>query len=142
MIWKAVAASSVLALSLTGCAHSPSAQTSGQALIEARFATFNDHDLDGLVKLYSPTAVMTAPGYCTPRQGEEGVRRAYGDLFKAYPTITDEVTDTVVQGDHIAVQFTAHVGKYAFPIASFLTVQDGVITRDDTYFDGQGQHCT
>jgi hypothetical protein len=34
------------------------------------------------------------------------------------------------------------VGKYAFPIASFLTVQDGVITRDDTYFDGQGQHCT
>lgn len=137
---------SILALGATACAHAPAAQSSAQnpyqGLIDARFATFNDHDLDGIVKLYAATAIMTSPAFCSPRQGLEGARQAYGDLFKGYPDIRDEVTGYVVQGDRIAVQFTVHVGKYAVPIADFLTVQDGLITRDDAYFDPHGAHCS
>lgn len=137
---------SILAVIVAACAHAPAAQTSAegsyQGLIDARFARFNRHDLDGIVKLYSPGAVMTSPVFCSPRRGQDGARQAYGDLFKAYPDIRDEVTGTVVQGDRIAVQFTVHVGQYAVPIADFLTVQDGVITRDDAYFDPHGQHCS
>ena len=136
----------VLVGGIAACAHAPAAPTSAQdshkGLIDARFATFNNHDLDGIVKLYSPTAIMTSPAFCSPRQGLEGARQAYGDLFKGYPDIRDEVTGYVVQGDRIAVQFTVHVGQYAVPIADFLTVQDGLITRDDAYFDPHGLHCT
>jgi len=142
MSWKAVSASLLLVTGLCACAHAPSAQTSLQPLVDARFATFNRHDLDGIVKLYAPDAVLTSPGFCSPRQGQDGARRAYDDLFKAYPDISDEVTSTVIQGDHIAVQFTVHVGKYAFPLADFLTVRDGLITRDDAYYDPHGQHCS
>lgn len=142
MLRKAVFASLLLAAGLAGCASAPSASSSAQALVDARFGTFNRHDLDGIVKLYAPDAVLSAPGYCTPRQGEEGVRKAYGDLFKGYPDISDEVTGYVAQGDHIAVQYKAHVGKYVVPIASFLTLKDGLIERDDTYYDSQGQHCS
>jgi len=136
------ALSFLLAVGIVGCANAPSNQTSAQQLVDARFATFNRHDLDGIVKLYASDAVLTSPGYCSPRQGEEGVRRAYGDLFKAYPDISDEVTGYLVQGDRIAVQYVVHLGKYTAPLASFLTLKDGLIVRDATYYDGQGQHCS
>jgi ketosteroid isomerase-like protein len=142
VIRKTLSYSLLLTLGLAACAGNPPAGNAGQKLVQARFATFNSHDLDGIVRLYAPDAIMTSPGFCSPRQGEAGVRKAYGDLFKSYPDISDEVTGSVVQGDHVAVQFIAHVGKYAVPIASFLTLKDGLIVRDDTYFDGQGQHCS
>lgn len=142
MFRKAFPVSLLFAAGVAGCAHAPSAQTSAQQLVDARFATFNRHDLDGIVKLYAPEAVLTSPGFCTPRQGQEGARRSYGDLFKAYPDISDEVVSYVAEGDHIAVQFVVHLGKYSAPLATFLTVKDGLIVRDDTYYDAQGQHCT
>jgi ketosteroid isomerase-like protein len=110
--------------------------------VDARFATFNRHDLDGIVKLYAADAVLTSPGFCSPRQGQEGARRAYGDLFKAYPDISDDVVSYVADSDHIAVQYVVHVGKYSASLASFLTLKDGLIVRDDTYYDAQGQHCS
>lgn len=142
MFRKNLSLSFLLAASLAACAHAPSAQTSAQQLVDARFATFNHHDLDGIVKLYAPDAVLTSPGFCSPRQGQEGARRSYGDLFKAYPDISDEVVSYVAEGDHIAVQFVVHLGKYTAPLATFLTVKDGLIVRDDTYYDAQGQHCS
>lgn len=142
MFRKALPFSFLLAAGITACAQAPSAQTSAQQLVDARFVTFNRHDLDGIARLYAPDAVLTSPGYCSPRQGEAGVRRAYGDLFKTYPDISDEVVAYAAQGDHIAVEYKAHVGKYTVPIVSFLTLRDGLIMRDDTYYDGQGQHCS
>jgi ketosteroid isomerase-like protein len=142
MFRKAFLISFLFAACIAGCAHAPSAQTSAQQLVDARFATFNRHDLDGIVRLYAPDAVLTSPGYCSPRQGEAGVRRAYGDLFKAYPDISDDVVSYVAEGDHIAVQYVVHLGKYTAPLASFLTLKDGLIVRDDTYYDAQGLHCS
>jgi ketosteroid isomerase-like protein len=142
MFRRAIPVSFLLATCIAACAHAPSAQTSAQELVDARFATFNRHDLDGIVKLYAPDAMLTSPGFCTPRQGQEGARRSYGDLFKTYPDISDEVVSYVAEGDHIAVQFVVHLGKYSAPLATFLTLKDGLIVRDDTYYDAQGQHCS
>lgn len=139
---SAIPCVSLLLLGITACSSAPSTPAPAAKLIEARFATFNSHDLEGIVKLYTTDAIMTSPAFCSPRQGEEGARRAYGDLFKTYPDISDEVTNYVIQGDHIAVQFTVHVGKYALHIADFLTLRDGLIARDAAYFDYQGQHCS
>jgi hypothetical protein len=84
---------------------------------------------------------MTSPGFCSNRSGPDGARRTYGDLFRNYPAIQDEVTGMVVEGNRVAVQFTAQVGKYTVPLANFLTVDNGLITRDETYFDTRGQPC-
>lgn len=53
----------------------------------------------------------------------------------------------VVDGNHVAVQFIARSRKpdgtlaFEVPLANFLTVEHGLITRDDTYFDTKGRPC-
>ena len=132
----------LLAAGLGACATSRPADTAAGKLVEARFATFNRHDLDGIARLYAADAVLTSPGFCAPRKGEDGVRRSYADLFKSYPDISDDNVSYVAEGDRIAVRYVTHVGKYAVPIASFLTVRDGLIAEDDAYFDAHGQTCS
>ena len=119
-----------------------------RTIVEQRIAAVARHDLEAIVALYAPHAIETSPGFCADRSGPDGARRTYGDLFQAYPNITDEVVAYVVDGPHVAVQFIARVrkadGSLAFevPIANFLTVEHGRITRDDTYFDTKGRPCT
>ncbi|HSC10370.1 MAG TPA: nuclear transport factor 2 family protein [Rhodanobacteraceae bacterium] len=116
--------------------------------MEKRIAAVARHDLDAIVALYSADAVETSPGFCSNRTGSEGARRTYGELFQAYPNITDDVVAYVVDGSHVAVQFIARVRKadgslvFEIPIANFLTVEHGHITRDETYFDTKGRPCT
>ena len=123
-------------------------ELSARAVVEKRIAAVARHDLEAIVALYAPDAVETSPGFCSNRTGADGARRTYGDLFQAYPGITDDVVAYVVDGHHVAVQFVARVrkadGSLAFevPIANFLTVEHGRITRDDTYFDTKGRPCT
>ena len=139
--WIAVA----VAVCMSACAAEQTTVPSSSAVLEARFATFNRHDLDAIVALYAPDAVLISPGFCADRIGSEGARRTYGELFRAYPDITDEVTAYVVDDDHIAVQFIAHVGKpgagFSAPIANFLTLEHGLIKRDVAYFDPKGRPC-
>jgi hypothetical protein len=51
----------------------------GDALTDA----FNDHTLEGLVRLYSPQAVCVAPGGMA--EGHEQIAAYYGDMFRGFP---------------------------------------------------------
>ena len=130
------------------CAAAQAAGVSARTIVEKRIAAVARHDLEAIVALYAPDAVETSPGFCANRIGTEGARRTYGELFQEYPNISDDVVAYVVDGRHVAVQFVARVrkadGSLAFevPIANFLTVEHGRITRDDTYFDTRGRPCT
>ena len=121
---------------------------SARAVVEKRIAAVARHDLEAIVALYAPDAVETSPGFCSNRTGADGARRTYGELCQAYPGRTVDVVGYVVDAHHLAVQFVARVrkadGSLAFevPIANFLTVEHGRITRDDTYFDTKGRPCT
>jgi len=132
---------------LTACAAYPE-RKSAKAVVEQRFAAVRQHDVDAIVMLYASNAVETSPGFCHERLGRDGVRRTYTELFKAYPNITDDVVATLVDGDHVAVQFVARSRKpdgsllFEVPLANFLTVQHGLITRDETYFDTKGRPCS
>ena len=138
-------------LALCGCvalAGDRAAEASSRAVVEERFALVGRYDIEGIAALYAPDAIETSPGFCTERRGPAGARRTYGELFEAYPTITAHITLLIVEGERVAVQFIARVrnpdGSVAFEsrLANFLTVQDGKITRDDTYFDPRGQRCS
>lgn len=138
----------LLALCNGAAAEDDQLEKSPRSVVEQRFALVGRHDVDGIAALYASDAIETSPGFCTERRGSAGARRTYGELFKAYPTITAHITSLLAEGEHVAVQFVARVrnpdGSVAFEIrlANFLTVQDGKITRDDTYFDTQGQPCS
>lgn len=116
------------------------------SVVEARFATFNRHDLDAIVALYAPDAVLTSPGFCHERIGLAGARQAYAALFQAVPDITDEVTAVIIDRDHIAVEFVARSTRpgaaFSVRIADFLTLDHGLIKRDDAYYDAKGRPCS
>ena len=124
------------------------AQESPEAVVKKRFEATANHNLDAIAALYAADAIETSPAFCAPRQGSAGARQTYGDLFRDAPGIEDEVTNLVVDGNHVAVQFIARVrkpdGSIAFeaPLANFLTVEHGRIVRDDTYFDTKGRPCS
>ena len=123
-------------------------EPSPRTVVENRFAAVRRHDVEAIVALYANDAVETSPAFCTERSGPEGVRRTYTELFQAFPAISDDVTSIVVEGERVAVQFTARSkkadGSYAFevPLANFLVVRHGRIVRDDTYFDTHGRPCS
>ncbi len=124
------------------------AQDSPEAVVKKRFEATAHRDLEAIAVLYASDAVETSPAFCAPRQGAVGARKTYGDLFRDAPGLESEMTNIVVDGSHVAVQFIARVrkpdGSIAFevPLANFLTVQGGRIVRDDTYFDTKGRPCT
>jgi ketosteroid isomerase-like protein len=124
------------------------AQDSPEAVVKKRFEATAQRDIDAIAALYAPDALETSPAFCNARRGSAGARKTYGDLFRDAPGIEDEVTNFVVDGNHVAVQFIARVrkpdGSIAFevPLANFLTVEHGRIVRDDTYFDTKGRACS
>jgi ketosteroid isomerase-like protein len=124
------------------------AQDSPETVVKKRFEATAHHDIEAIAALYAPDAIETSPAFCTARQGPPGARKTYGDLFRDAPGIEDEVTNFVVDGSHVAVQFIARVrkpdGSVAFEarLANFLTVDHGRIVRDDTYFDAKGRLCS
>lgn len=145
---NSIAAGGML-LALTACASMPAApaatDATAKSVFDARFATFNRHDLDAIVALYAPDAVLTSPGFCQARIGLAGARQAYGALFQAVPDIADEVTTVVLDRDHIAVEFIARSTRpgaaFSVRIANFLTLDHGLIKRDDAYYDAKGRPC-
>ena len=139
-----------LVLATAGSVTTGAAPIAGDAtarsVFEARFATFNRHDLEALVALYAPDAVLTSPGFCQDRIGLAGARQAYAALFQGVPDISDEVTAVIIDRDHIAVQFVARSVRpgtaFTLRIANFLTLDHGLIKRDDAYYDAKGRPCS
>ena len=137
-----------LGICLTGFIIDAAASDSPKSVVEQRFAAVRRHDVDAIAALYAESAVETSPGFCQDRTGSAGARQTYTELFKSFPNITDEIVAIVVDGKHVAVQFTASSKKpdgtvaFAVPLANFITVEHGRITRDETYFDTKGRPCT
>ena len=123
------------------------ASDSPKSVVEQRFAAVRRHDVEAIVALYADDAVETSPGFCHDRTGPAGARQTYSELFASFPNITDDVVAILVDGKHVAVQFMARSRKldgtvaFEVPLANFITVEHGHITRDDTYFDSKGRPC-
>jgi len=118
--------------------------TTPRAVVEATLAAINRHDAAALASYYAEDAVIIASDSCAPSKGPEAVRVGHEALIKAIPDLSVEATDWVVEGEHVAILFTAH-GKALGPtgtmtLADFFTVKNGKIVRDVTIFN-PGQPC-
>lgn len=119
---------------------------SPRAVVEAKFAAVNRHEIDAVAAFYAPNTVVTASDFCAPRQGRDEVVRTYRAIFAAVPDIQASIDSILVNGDEVAARVTlrGQIGGRAFalPIANFFTVTNGLITADRGFFDNFGRPCT
>lgn len=143
---KSLLALALLVSTSSGFGAPQSAHQSPRAVIVAKFAAVNRHDIPGIVKLYAPEAVINASDYCKPRTGQAEVQRNYESLFSVYPDVAVDVSEYVAEGDRVAVRMKVSVrvnGQIVdVPVADFFTVRDGRIVSDDGYFDVHGRPCS
>lgn len=112
---------------------------SPRATVEGVLAAINRHDAAGLAAFYAADAVVIESDACQPGTGPDYVRTGHEQLIAAMPDLSVEATDWVVEGDRVAILFTAH-SKALGPtgqttLADFFTVRDGKIVRDVTIFN-------
>ena len=115
-----------------------------RATIEALFEAFNRHDVESLVDLYAEDTRLRSPGDHDFSVGKEFVRATYRSHFDNIPGVHNDVKKVVVEGNEGSVEFVASWEKPTasnpnarghLKIASFITVENGKIVKDVTYFD-------
>lgn len=131
-----------LAILMSAAMLAAPAPRSPRATVEAMFAAFNAHDPKAMARLYAPDAKIDSSDFCATR-GAKDVERTYTSLFAAMPDLHDAVDAILVDGDRVAVRFTATSEKAGFrlPIMTMLRVRDGLIIEDDSRFDNGGRPC-
>lgn len=107
------------------------------------FERFNQHDWEGMAALYTDTAEFKDPsfGKGVVKQTRAETVKKYKDLNVMFTNFRDSVTAMYPSGDkHVTVEFiskgTAPDGTvFELPICTILTIENGFITKDFTYYD-------
>lgn len=112
-------------------------------LIKQYFAHFNNHDWEKMAGMYSETAEFKdpsfGPGVVTQTRAQ--TMEKYREMREMFPDLHDEVLRVYPSGDkHLIVEFvssgTAPDGSsFELPICTIFTIEDGLITKDYTYYD-------
>ncbi len=112
-------------------------------LVTTYFEYFNAHDWVKMSQLYSENAQFKDPslGEGIIIQTKEEIRKKYTELQQMFPDIEDQVIQLYPSGENIViVEFvssgTAQDGtRFKLPICSIFTFENGLITKDYSYFD-------
>lgn len=117
--------------------------TDNQKLVKQYFEYFNNHDWTKMASMYTETSDFKDPslGHGIVKQTRQQIIEKYSELNKTFPDLHDKVIQTYPSGDnHIIVEFissgTAPDGsKFELPICAIFTIENGLITKDFSYFD-------
>ena len=107
------------------------------------FELFNEHDWDAMAALYTELAEFKDPsfGQGIVRQTRAETAQKYRELAELFPDLRDDIVAMYPSGEnHVIVEFvssgTAPDGnKWTLPICTILTIKDGMITKDFTYYN-------
>jgi len=127
---------------LISCGPPTQAITDNTQIVQNMFDAFNAHDWQKMVSFYAPGALYLDPGYGTEpvTKTPEEIIAKYTELQSIFPNLHDEIIGMYASGDKVTVEFvatgTAEDGTaFRLPIAAILTIKDGKIVRDATYYD-------
>lgn len=104
------------------------------------FALANEESFDELIALFTPDAVLLAPG-TKPRQGEAAIREYYEKAFAPYPEHCDEPTRFIEAGATVVAEIhfkgkLATGGEIEFDAVDvFDLTEDGRIARLSSWYD-------
>lgn len=117
--------------------------TANEKLIEQYFVHFNKHDWPKMANMYSENAEFKDPslGVGIVKQTKQQIIDKYSELNNVFPDLNDKVIQMYPSGEnHIIVEFissgtAADNSKFELPVCTIFTIENGLITRDFTYFD-------
>ena len=114
-----------------------------EKLVKQYFEHFNNHDFAKMANMYAETTDFKDPslGQGIVKQTRQQTIDKYTELTKIFPDLHDQVIQTYPSGDkNIIVEFVSSgTGpdkvKFELAICTILTIENGLITKDFTYFD-------
>ena len=117
--------------------------TENEKLVQLYFEHFNKHDFAKMANMYADTAAFKDPllGQGIVKQTRKQTVEKYTELAKFFPDLHDQVIQTYASGDkNVIVEFVSSgTGpdkvKFELPICTIFTIENGLITKDFTYFD-------
>ncbi|MFW0736954.1 nuclear transport factor 2 family protein [Flavobacterium sp. T12S277] len=121
----------------------PMDTTKNEELVKAYFEHFNKHDWKKMSEMYTETADFKDPslGPGIVKQTRKQIADKYAALNAAFPDLHDKVIQVYPSGEkHIIVEFVSSGtapdnSKFELPICTIFTIENGLITKDFTYFD-------
>lgn len=119
------------------------ATTDNEKLVKQYFEHFNNHEWIKMANMYSEISEFKDPslGQGIIKQTRQQIIDKYSELNKVFPDLHDQVIQIYPSGDkHIIVEFISSGtapdnSKFELPICTILTIENGIITKDFTYFD-------
>lgn len=117
--------------------------TKNEKLIKQYFEYFNKHDWKKMSEMYTETADFKDPslGQGIVKQTRKQIEDKYAELNNVFPDLHDKVIQVYPSGEkHIIVEFVStgtapDNSKFELPICTIFTIENGLITKDFTYFD-------
>lgn len=117
--------------------------TKNEKLIKQYFEYFNEHDWKKMSEMYTETADFKDPslGQRIVKQTRKQIEDKYEELNNVFPDLHDKVIQVYPSGEkHIIVEFVStgtapDNSKFELPICTIFTIENGLITKDFTYFD-------
>src|SRR5690606_39039971 len=118
-------------------------QNMNEKIVKQYFEHFNNHEWTEMANMYAETSEFKDPslGQGIVKQTRQQIIAKYSQLNEFFPDLYDQVIQTYPSGDnHIIVEFisggTAPDGsKFELPICTIFTIENGIITKDFSYFD-------
>ena len=137
---------SIATLALLSCNNQPNKSmttTANEKLVKQYFEHFNNHEWTKMANMYSEVSEFKDPslGQGIVKQTRQQTIDKYTALNKVFPDLHDQIIQVYPSGDkHIIVEFVSSgtapdSSKFELPICTILTIENGVITKDFTYFD-------
>ncbi len=117
--------------------------STNEKLVKQYFEHFNNHEWTKMANMYAETADFKDPslGQGIIKQTRQQIVDKYSELNKVFPDLHDQVIQTYPSGDkHIIVEFVSSGtapdhSKFELPICVIFTIENGLITKDFSYFD-------
>lgn len=137
----------ILTFILIGCNNQTKEKTmdtsTNEKLVKQYFEHFNNHEWTKMADLYAETTDFKDPslGQGIVKQTRQQIVDKYSELNKVFPDLHDQVIQTYPSDDkHIIVEFISSGtapdhSKFELPICTIFTIENGVITKDFSYFD-------
>lgn len=129
---------------LAGVACSPITHPDEQRdeIAKKLFESFNQHNWKAMADLYSDSAVFLDPAFgksSVVKTRAETIAK-YSEMQTMFPDVHDQVKNMYSCDEVITVEFvstgTAPDGTtFSLPIVSILTIRNGLIIKDATYYD-------
>ena len=137
----------ILTFILIGCNNQTKEETmdtsTNEKLVKQYFEHFNNHEWTKMADMYAETTDFKDPslGQGIVKQTRQQIVDKYSELNKVFPDLHDQVIQTYPSDDkHIIVEFISSGtapdhSKFELPICTIFTIENGVITKDFSYFD-------